>query len=124
MRFYFPGAGSAKHLVDIDDGSVLSDLMGHVELMTGVPTTGQKLVLNGKALTSLDHGKTLRECKVTNNCKIMVLGKRFDPQADQLYKQVGSSSSAPTPQQQQQPTKQSKEGDIYSKVLYCLAEIY
>lgn len=81
-------SGSNRHVVDIDDNAQLSDLMGHVELMTGVPTSGQKLVLNGKALTSLDPAKTLKECRVTNNCKVMVLGKRFDPQGDEIYKKV------------------------------------
>ncbi len=49
---------------------------------------GQKLILNGRTLTSLDHSKTLFECRVGNNSKVMVLGKRYDPQADEVFKQV------------------------------------
>ena len=47
----------------------------------------QKLILNGRALTSMDHGKSLKECGVINFSKVMVLGKRYDPEGDELYKQ-------------------------------------
>ncbi len=50
--------------------------------------SGQKLILSGRTLTSLDHSKTLFECRVANNSKVMVLGKRFDPEGDEAFKRV------------------------------------
>ena len=50
--------------------------MALAEAATGIPVTGQKLILNGRTLTSMDHDKTLFDCRVTNGCKLMVLGKR------------------------------------------------
>ncbi len=37
--------------------------MSEIEKVTGVPVSGQKLILTGKTLTSLDHSKTLTDCK-------------------------------------------------------------
>ena len=45
-------------------------------------------ILNGKTITSLDHNKSLKECKVANYCKIMVLGKKYDPESDEMYAKV------------------------------------
>ena len=35
----------------------------------------------------MDHGKSLKECGVVNFSKVMVLGKRHDPEGDELYKE-------------------------------------
>ena len=39
----------------------------------------------------MDHGKSLKECGVVNFSKVMVLGKRHDPEGDELYKQGRNS---------------------------------
>lgn len=80
--------GSARFPVSISEGATLSELMERAVEITGVPSARQKLILNGRALTSLDHGKSLTECGVTNFSKVMVLGKRYDPEGDDLYKQI------------------------------------
>jgi len=80
--------GSAKIPVSISEGSTLSELMEVVAKETDVPSARQKLILNGRALTSMDHEKSLQECGVINFSKIMVLGKRYDPEEDELYKQI------------------------------------
>lgn len=80
--------GSNKQNLALDDQSLITDLMDEVETLTGVPMGAQKLILNGKALTSLDTSRTLKSVRVTNNCKIMVLGKRWDPASDEMYGKV------------------------------------
>ena len=72
----------------ISDDVPLTDLLKAVEEATGVPASGQKLILNGRALTSMDHEKSLRECGVANFAKIMVLGKKFDPEGDEIMRQI------------------------------------
>ena len=66
------------------------DLMKEVEAKTGVPIDGQKIILNGKSMTSLDREKNLAELRFKDGCKVMVLGKKFDPQSDELYKKIVS----------------------------------
>lgn len=80
--------GTDKHDAEIQDGCKLIDLMKDIELMTGVPVGGQKLILNGKSLTSLDREKSLDELRFKEGSKVMVLGKKFDPQSDELYKAI------------------------------------
>jgi hypothetical protein len=63
-------------------------LIDAAEEATGVPKRNQKLILNGRTLTTLDHSRTLAECKLTNGCKVMVLGKRHDPLSDDAVRKV------------------------------------
>ena len=62
--------------------------MVQVAEMTGVPVQGQKLIVNGRALTSLDKEKGLSDCRISPGCKVMLLGKKHDPSQDALYQQV------------------------------------
>ena len=80
--------GGEKHLAELPHSSSLVDLMSVVEEKTGVPVDGQKLILNGKSFTSMDRDKSLQELRFKNKCKVMVLGKRFDPQTDEKHKEV------------------------------------
>ena len=68
--------------------SLLSDLMEEAEKITGVPSSSQKLIINGRALTSLDHPKPISECRIQDGSKIMVLGKKYDPSTDLMYQEV------------------------------------
>ena len=61
----------------MDDGISLKALMAMAEEATGIPPSGQKLIINGRTLTSLDHDKTLHECRISNGCKLMVRVNRF-----------------------------------------------
>ena len=62
--------------------------MEEAEKLTGVPTSSQKLIINGKALTSLDHTKQISDCRIQDGSKIMVLGKKYDVESDKLYQEV------------------------------------
>jgi len=86
--FKFHAAGTDKLVAEMSESSKVLDLMKEVELRTGVPMSGQKLILNGKSLTSLDRDKTLAEIHFKDGSKVMVLGKKFDPQSDELYKAI------------------------------------
>ena len=70
--------------------SPLSALMLKVEEMTGIPSAGQKLICQAKTLTAgHDHEKTtLRDLRLTNGSKIMVLGRKFDPELDEAYLKI------------------------------------
>lgn len=59
-----------------------------IEEKTGVPIEGQKLILNGKSLTSLQREKSIEELKFKDGAKLMILGKKFDPETDQMFQEV------------------------------------
>ena len=81
-------SGTEKHSVEVAESSTLLELMSVVEEKTGVPVEGQKLILSGKSLTSLDREKLLQDLRFKDGSKVMVLGKKFDPQSDEMFRQV------------------------------------
>jgi len=80
--------GSNKFNASLPASSLLSEVIKEAEKVTGVPSSSQKLIINGKALTSLDHNKLITECRIQDGTKIMVLGKRYDPESDSMYQKV------------------------------------
>ena len=80
--------GSNKLNASLPASSLLSEVIKEAEKVTGVPSSSQKLIINGKALTSLDHNKLITECRIQDGTKIMVLGKRYDPESDSMYQKV------------------------------------
>ena len=80
--------GSNKFNASLPASSLLSEVIKEAEKVTGVPSSSQKLIINGKALTSLDHNKLITECRIQDGTKIMVLGKRYDPESDSIYQKV------------------------------------
>ena len=62
--------------------------MEEAEKLTGVPCSSQKLIVGGKALTSLDHSKAISDCGIKDASKIMVLGKKYDMAKDPKYQQI------------------------------------
>ena len=62
--------------------------MQEAEKLTGVPPSSQKLIINGKALTSLDHDKVMTDCRIQDGTKVMVLGKKYDVDSDKMYQEV------------------------------------
>ena len=80
--------GTNKFNASLPASSLLSEVIKEAEKVTGVPSSSQKLIINGKALTSLDHNKLITECRIQDGTKIMVLGKRYDPESDSMYQKV------------------------------------
>lgn len=80
--------GTARLAWSIDDQATLGELMGQIESELSVPKSGQKLILNGRTLSSLDPETTLERAGVRNLSKIMVLGRRFDPEDDRMMKDI------------------------------------
>ena len=80
--------GTNKFNASLPASSLLSEVIKEAEKVTGVPSSSQKLIINGKALTSLDHNKLITECRIQDGTKIMVLGKRYDPESDSLYQKI------------------------------------
>ncbi len=81
--------GKNKHLLEIAPNASLSDLLGFSEDLTGVPAASQKLISNAKTLTSPEPDKiTLSELKIKTGAKIMVLGRKFDPEKDEAYQKI------------------------------------
>ena len=81
-------SGTNKFNASLPASSLLSEVIKEAEKVTGVPSSSQKLIINGKALTSLDHNKLITECRIQDGTKIMVLGKRYDPESDSMYQKV------------------------------------
>jgi len=80
--------GSNKHEISTHTDATLEELMGHVAEVTGVPIKGQKLIVNGRALTSMDNEKRIPDCRISPGCKVMLLGKKHDPSQDEVYQKV------------------------------------
>ena len=72
----------------LPSSSLLSDVMQEAEKLTGVPACSQKLIINGKALTSLDHDKVMTDCRIQDGTKVMVLGKKYDVDSDKMYQEI------------------------------------
>ena len=72
--------------------------MTEAEKLTGVPASSQKLIINGKALTSLDYNKPIGDCRIQDGTKVMVLGKKYDIEAD---KQIDVVTNDPIMKQAQ-----------------------
>ena len=81
--------GRNKLNVPISTMSPLRDLMIKVEEITGIPQKGQKLICQGQTLTAQDPDKTpLHTFKLNGSSKVMVLGRKIDPQQDQDYQKI------------------------------------
>jgi len=80
--------GNSKYELATRTDVTLVDLMVQIEELSGVPVSGQKLIVNGRSLTSLDQSKSLSDCRISPGCKVMLLGKKHDPTKDQLYQSL------------------------------------
>ena len=81
--------GSTKYMVEINPMLPLRSLMVKVEELTGVPQSGQKLICQGQTLTSADPDNTyLHLHKLVQGSKVMVLGRKVDPENDAAYKKI------------------------------------
>jgi len=64
--------GKDKHSIKVFLDEDVSDFKQKVEELTGVPPSMQKLMCKGM----LQDGQTLRNCKLLNGCKIMLVGSK------------------------------------------------
>ena len=63
--------------------------MKQVEEITEIPFSGQKLICQAKTLTSNDPYKTsLASCNLITGSKVMVLGRKTDPEKDESYQKI------------------------------------
>ena len=63
--------------------------MEKVEELTEIPASGQKLICQAKTLTANDpHKTTLATCNLINGSKVMVLGRKVDPENDPSYQKI------------------------------------
>ena len=64
-------------------------LMNSVTEFTGVPIKSQKLICQGKNLTSCNiDTDSLNNLRVVHGSKIMVLGRKEDPEGDEAFKKI------------------------------------
>uniref|UniRef100_X1Z3Y4 Ubiquitin-like domain-containing protein n=1 Tax=Capitella teleta TaxID=283909 RepID=X1Z3Y4_CAPTE len=64
----------------IGDTPLVQHLAQEVERLTQVPVKGQKLIHKGKS----DQTKEISSLGLQNESKIMVIGKRFDNEEDEM----------------------------------------
>nr|XP_039259520.1 BAG family molecular chaperone regulator 1-like [Styela clava] len=82
--------GATKHLVHVEDDSTVDELMTLVTEKTQIPNFNQKLIYKGVAI-SKDNVKLLKEFKIKNNSKIMVIGQRHDPEEESILKKLAET---------------------------------
>jgi len=79
--------GKAKYNVDESLSETVADLKEKIAKLSGVPPSMQKLTYKGM----LKDGQTLREAKITDGCKIMLIGS--------TPTQVAAANTAPKPEE-------------------------
>jgi len=77
----------ANYDIKIDFDATMADLANELYVLTGVPVSGQKLICGGKQLPK-ESTVTIKQSGLTQGSKIMVLGKKYDPEQDAMYKQI------------------------------------
>jgi len=81
--------GRNKYNISICPRAPLAELMKQVEEITEIPFSGQKLICQAKTLTSNDPYKTsLASCNLITGSKVMVLGRKNDPEKDESYQKI------------------------------------
>ncbi|XP_063609523.1 BAG family molecular chaperone regulator 1-like isoform X1 [Penaeus indicus] len=87
--------GSSKYEVVVWGAMTLADLASKIEAVTHISQASQKIIFKGKNL--VDPGVTLASYGIGPGAKVMVLGKKFDPEDDASYQavaQIDNSCSA------------------------------
>ncbi|XP_032243262.2 BAG family molecular chaperone regulator 1 [Nematostella vectensis] len=83
---------SKKHSVCLpycdDKPLCVSDIEQAAQQVTQVPQCSQKLIFKGKSLTN--RNQTLESLGIKKGSRIMVLGKKYDPEADDNMKAIRS----------------------------------
>jgi len=75
--------GPNKHdIVFTEHAPTVHDLAMHLEMITQVPTTHQKLIYKGKQMT-IDYTTLQSDLNIKSGSKVMMLGLKVDPQDEQ-----------------------------------------
>lgn len=81
--------GHCINLICDSDASYIIVIAGsifQIESVTHILQAHQKILFKGKNLT--EYEATLDSCGMMPRSKVMVLGKKFDPEEDENYKSV------------------------------------
>ncbi|XP_030844916.1 BAG family molecular chaperone regulator 1-like isoform X1 [Strongylocentrotus purpuratus] len=78
--------GPDKHCVSLPGAATVGDLSLKLEELTAVPVGGQKIINRGKTL--MNHDLNVTEAGIRNGSKLMLIGKKFNPEEDENYKQI------------------------------------
>ncbi|XP_071958361.1 BAG family molecular chaperone regulator 1-like [Antedon mediterranea] len=79
--------GSSKHKLSLDSSELsVLDLKNAASTATDVPVESQKLIFKGKSLN--DQSMLLKDVGIKNGCKVMLIGKKVDIEADASYKTI------------------------------------
>ncbi|XP_076056462.1 BAG family molecular chaperone regulator 1-like isoform X2 [Oratosquilla oratoria] len=78
--------GSERHQVAVRQSMTVRDLSKIIEDRLSVLQSGQKIIHRGKTLTCLDD--TLGSCRIYPDDKVLVLGRKFDPESDEMFQAV------------------------------------
>jgi len=72
------------------DTDTLGQLAEKLVGLTGVPVSGQKMIASGRQLNNGPNwlGLSLKEAGVKTGSKVMLLGKKYDPEQEEGYKDV------------------------------------
>ncbi|KAK8748928.1 hypothetical protein OTU49_015601 [Cherax quadricarinatus] len=78
--------GPNKHEILVWGAMTLGELTHKIEEVTHIPHCNQKIIFKGRNLT--EYNVALATYGISSGAKIMVLGKRFDPEDDANYQAV------------------------------------
>jgi BCL2-associated athanogene 1 len=80
----------ATHDLAVEESTSLGELARRLAELTGVPVAGQRLILSGRQLNGAPGWleQDVVEAGVKNGSKIMLLGKKYDPEQEAGYKAV------------------------------------
>ena len=81
-------SGTNKFNVSLPASASIANVKEEAEKFTKIPASSQKLIINGKALTTLDDNKIITDCRIQDGTKVMVLGKKYDIEADVMYQKI------------------------------------
>eukprot|EP00090_Calanus_glacialis_P004706 TRINITY_DN13542_c0_g1_i1.p1 TRINITY_DN13542_c0_g1~~TRINITY_DN13542_c0_g1_i1.p1 ORF type:complete len:115 (+),score=41.86 TRINITY_DN13542_c0_g1_i1:45-389(+) len=77
----------ANYDLKFAEEATMQDLGEKILELTGVPISGQKLICSGKQLPK-DLKVTLKEAGLKTGSKLMILGKRYDPEQEEAYREI------------------------------------
>ena len=81
-------SGTNKFNVSLPASASIANVKEEAEKFTKIPASSQKLIINGKALTTLDDNRIITDCRIQDGTKVMVLGKKYDIEADVMYQKI------------------------------------
>ncbi|XP_069177084.1 BAG family molecular chaperone regulator 1 isoform X2 [Procambarus clarkii] len=78
--------GPNKHEILVWGAMTLGELANKIDEVTRIPHSNQKIIFKGRNLA--DHDITLATYGISSGTKVMVLGKKFDPEEDANFQAV------------------------------------